>query len=167
MHNHETALYLEGLPYPRCLYVDKTQLVEDLIRKNVKPKDILSTLKKENVENLSILPTIYNARQKFRMKENSGKTQIQVVMSFLAENGYIYYSRADKSINELQDLSLEMWRAFPHVMLMDATYKTNMYKIPLLEIVGVTPTNQTFCVAFIYMHKETKSNYTWALECLK
>ena len=78
--------------------------MEDLIRKNVKPKDILSTLKKENVENLSILPTIYNARQKFRMKENSGKTQIQVVMSFLAENGYIYYSRADKSINELQDL---------------------------------------------------------------
>ena len=173
MHNHETALYLEGLPYPRCLYVDKTQLVEDLIRKNVKPKDILSTLKKENAENLSILSTIYNARKKFRMKENSGKTQMQVVMSFLAENGYIYYSCGDKSTNELQYLffshhkSLEMWHAFSHVMLMDATYKTNRYEIPLLEIVGVTPTNQTFCVAFVYMHKETKSKYTWALECLK
>ena len=60
-----------------------------------------------------------------------------------------------------------MWRAFPHVMLMDATYKTNRYETPLLEIVGVTPTNQTFCVAFVYMHKETESNYTWAIECLK
>ncbi|XP_052627589.1 uncharacterized protein LOC128134161 [Lactuca sativa] len=112
--NHEPALYFEGHPYPRHLSVDETQLVEDLIRKNVKPKDILSTLKKENVENLSILPTIYNSHQKFRMKENSGKTQMQVVMSFLAENGYIYYSHADKSTNELQDLlfahqrSLEM-----------------------------------------------------------
>ncbi|XP_023739282.1 uncharacterized protein LOC111887345 [Lactuca sativa] len=132
------------------LSIDETQLVEDLIRKNVKPKDILSTLKKENVENLSILPTIYNARQKFRMKENSGKTQMQVVMSFLAENDYMYYSRADKSTNELQDLffahqrSLEMWRTFPHVMLMDATYKTNRYEIPLLEIVGEPERHNTF-----------------------
>nr|KAJ0205549.1 hypothetical protein LSAT_V11C500242000 [Lactuca sativa] len=143
MQNHEPALYFEGHPYPRHLSVDETQLVEDLIRKNVKPKDILSTLKKENVENLSILPTIYNSHQKFRMKENSGKTQMQVVMSFLAENGYIYYSHADKSTNELQDL------LFAHQRSLE------MYEIPLLEIVGVTPTNQTFCVAFVYMHKET------------
>ena len=63
--------------------------------------------------------------------------------------------------------SLDLWRAFPHVVLMDATYKTNRYNMPLLEIVGVTSTNLTFCLAFVYMHNETESTYTWALNCLK
>ena len=39
--------------------------------------------------------------------------------------------------------------------------------MPLLEIVGVTPTNMTFCIAFVFMHKEKESNYIWALNCLK
>lgn len=50
---------------------------------------------------------------------------------------------------------------------MDATYKTNRYALPLLEIVGVTSTNNTFCVAFVFLHKEKECNYTWALNCLK
>ncbi|GKC80387.1 FAR-RED impaired response 1-like protein [Tanacetum coccineum] len=41
------------------------------------------------------------------------------------------------------------------------------YPLPLLEIVGVTPTNMTFCVAFVFMHKEKTHNYEWALRCLK
>ena len=173
IHNHVPALYLEGHPYLRRLSENETRLVEDLIRQNVKPKDILSTLKKQNVENLSILPTIYNAQKKFKKKENRGKTKMQVALSFLDDNGYIYYIRSDTSTNELRDLffahqkSLEMWLAFPHVMLMDATYNTIRYDMPLLEIVGVAPTNQTFCIAFVYLHKETESDYTWALECLK
>nr|KAJ0207701.1 hypothetical protein LSAT_V11C500259480 [Lactuca sativa] len=43
IHNHEPSLYLEGHLYPRRLSKDETRLVEDLIRKKVKPNDILST----------------------------------------------------------------------------------------------------------------------------
>ncbi|GJV63922.1 FAR-RED impaired response 1-like protein [Tanacetum coccineum] len=50
---------------------------------------------------------------------------------------------------------------------MDATYNTVRYPLPLLEIVGVTPTNMTFCVAFVFMHREKTHNYEWALRCLK
>ncbi|KAJ9557232.1 hypothetical protein OSB04_011846 [Centaurea solstitialis] len=39
--------------------------------------------------------------------------------------------------------------------------------MPLLEIVGVTLTNMSFCIAFAFMCKEKESNYTWALNCLK
>lgn len=50
---------------------------------------------------------------------------------------------------------------------MDCTYKTNRYGLPLLEIVGVTCTNLTFSVAFVYMEAEREENYIWALEKLK
>ena len=50
---------------------------------------------------------------------------------------------------------------------MDCTYKTNRYCLPLLEIVGVTSTNLTFSVAFVYLEAEHVDNYTWAMEKLQ
>ncbi|XP_052198258.1 uncharacterized protein LOC127805543 [Diospyros lotus] len=50
---------------------------------------------------------------------------------------------------------------------MDCTYKTNRYKYPLLQIVGVTSTELTFPVAFAFMDHEYKDNYTWAMERLQ
>ncbi|GAU16800.1 hypothetical protein TSUD_200430 [Trifolium subterraneum] len=50
---------------------------------------------------------------------------------------------------------------------MDCTYKTNKYRLPLLEIVGTTSTNLTFNVGFAYMESEKTDNYRWALEKLK
>ncbi|XP_062006092.1 uncharacterized protein LOC133723294 [Rosa rugosa] len=50
---------------------------------------------------------------------------------------------------------------------MDCTYKTNRYRFPLFEIVGVTSTEKTFNVAFVYILRETEENYTWALSRLR
>ncbi|KAJ9542899.1 hypothetical protein OSB04_029405, partial [Centaurea solstitialis] len=172
MHNHEPALHLEGHPYARRLTDNEARLVEDLSRKNVKPRDILSILK-QDPNNVSTSSMVYNARSKFRMLERAGKTQMQVVMSFFHEKSYVYESRVNHSTDELENLffahpkSLEFWHAFPHVVLMDATYQTNRYSLPILEIVGVTPTNKTFCIAFVLMHNEEESSYTWALSCFK
>ena len=50
---------------------------------------------------------------------------------------------------------------------MDYTYKTSRYRYPLFEIVGVTSTELTFHVAFVFMNHEYEDNYTWAMERLK
>ncbi|KAI8543066.1 hypothetical protein RHMOL_Rhmol08G0189400 [Rhododendron molle] len=60
-----------------------------------------------------------------------------------------------------------MLRAFPRVLMMDCMYKTNRYKFPLLQIVGVTCTELTFNVAFAFIECEKEENYTWVLEKLK
>ena len=58
---------------------------------------------------------------------------------------------------------VKMINAFNTVFLMDNTYKTKRYRLPLLEIVGVTPTEMTFCAAFVYMEVEREANFVWAL----
>ncbi|XP_060969857.1 uncharacterized protein LOC133037065 [Cannabis sativa] len=50
---------------------------------------------------------------------------------------------------------------------MDCTYKTNRYRLRLLEIVGVTSTEYTFSIAFVFLESEQEDNYTWALDRLK
>ncbi|KAL5161917.1 Receptor-like protein 15 [Glycine soja] len=44
------------------------------------------------------------------------------------------------------------------------TYKTNRYRLPLLDFVGVTPTGMTFSVGFTYLEGERLNNVVLALE---
>ncbi|XP_035834355.1 uncharacterized protein LOC110884635 [Helianthus annuus] len=60
-----------------------------------------------------------------------------------------------------------MWRAFPHVMMIDATYKTNIYNMPFIQIVGMTPTNKSFIIAHAVVSKERGDNFVWVLERVK
>ena len=172
-HNHEPSMYMEGHPFAMRLSDKESRLVQDLTELNVKPLDILATLKEQNENNVSSLTTIYNFRHKFRISQREGRSPIQNVMHILHNKGYDFEYRLNQSTNELEELffmhptSLKMWQAFPHVVLMDATYKTNKYNLPFLEIVGVTSTNKTFSIAFAFMHNEKTSNYVWALTCLK
>ncbi|KAI5427084.1 hypothetical protein KIW84_032494 [Lathyrus oleraceus] len=50
---------------------------------------------------------------------------------------------------------------------MGNTYKTNKYRQPLFEIVGMTSTELTFDIAFAYMESEQTENFCWVLEKLK
>nr|KAJ0210928.1 hypothetical protein LSAT_V11C400197040 [Lactuca sativa] len=171
-HNHPPAQHMEGHPFIRRLSVDETRLVEDLTRKNLPPRDILSTLKGQNENNVSVIQTVYNAQQKIRRQEQAGKTPMQVLMSILHTNNYLYKFTTGDS-NELENLffvhptSWKIWRAFPHVLMIDTTYKTNKYNKPLVEIVGVTSTRKTFSVGFAFIHREKEANYTWVLNCVK
>ncbi|KAL8494130.1 hypothetical protein ACS0TY_025063 [Phlomoides rotata] len=63
--------------------------------------------------------------------------------------------------------SVALLHAFPDILIMDCTYKTNRYQLPLLEIVGVTSTDMTFSIAFAYMKSERADNYLWACDLLK
>ena len=94
-------------------------------------------------------------------------------MSSLKDKHFlIEYSVNDLS-NELENIffihpkSLDIWRAFPHVLLIDATYKTNKYNMPFVEIVGVTSTNKTFSIAFAFIMNEKEESYNWVLTCLR
>jgi len=48
--------------------------------------------------------------------------------------------------------------------LIDSTYKTNRYRLPLFDFVGVTPTGMTFSAGFAYLEGERVNNIVWALE---
>nr|KAJ0225026.1 hypothetical protein LSAT_V11C100046460 [Lactuca sativa] len=149
----------------------RTRLVANLTRKNMVPRDILSTLKVQNENNVSTIKTIYYAQQKIRMHEQPGRTPMHVLMSLLHTNDYVYEFTTNDS-NELENLffihptSWKIWRAFPHVLITDATYKTNKYNKPFVQIVGVTSTQKTFSVGFAFIHREKEANYTWVLNCL-
>jgi hypothetical protein len=51
--------------------------------------------------------------------------------------------------------------------MMDATYKTNRFKMPLLHFVGVTSMDTNFSAAFCFLPGETAEDYLWAIQSFK
>ena len=60
----------------------------------------------------------------------------------------------------------EMWRKNAEVMIIDNTYKTNRFKLPFLNICGISNISMTFNIAFALISKEDEEAYLWALERL-
>lgn len=50
------------------------------------------------------------------------------------------------------------------MLIIDTTYKTNKYKLPLLEIVGITSTEKTYSAGFAFLEREKEETVTWVLE---
>jgi hypothetical protein len=173
VHNHPAAKHFEGHSYAARLSNEENSVLVDMSKNMVKPKDILVTLKNRDSSNVSTLRTIYNARQKYKVTEMAGRSQMQQLLSKLSEHNYIEFHRSCNNNDSVKDLfwasplSIDLLHAFPHVLLMDCTYKTNRYRLPLLEIVGVTSTNMTFSVASAYLYSEREEHYVWALDKLK
>jgi len=59
---------------------------------------------------------------------------------------------------------VKLYNACNLVFLIDSTYKTNSYRLSLLDFVGVTPTRMTFSTSFAYLEEECLNNVVWALE---
>lgn len=173
VHNHPVTQHVEGHSYAGRLTEQEANILVDLSRSNISPKEILQTLKQRDMHNVSTIKAIYNARHKYRVGEQVGQLHMHQLLDKLRKHGYIEWHRYNDETDCFKDLfwahpfAVGLLRAFPTVLMIDCTYKTSMYPFSFLEIVGVTSTELTFSIAFAYLESERDDNYTWALERLR
>ncbi|KAH1256839.1 Protein FAR1-RELATED SEQUENCE 5 [Glycine max] len=156
IHNHELAKSLVGHPYAGRLTKDEKKIIADMTKSMVKPKNILLTLKEHNVNSCTTIKQIYNARNAYRSSIRGADTEMQHLMKLFERDQYIHWHRLKDEI-VVHDL---FW-CHPDAV---NTYKTNRYRFPLLDFVGVTPTTMTFSAGFVYLEAERVNNIVWALE---
>ena len=89
VHNHLAVEHLEGHSYTERLSKQETSLLVDISKSLVRPKDILSTLKRRDALNVTTMKMIYNARQRCKVAEKAGRSQMQHLLDKLAEARYI------------------------------------------------------------------------------
>ncbi|KAH1209619.1 Protein FAR1-RELATED SEQUENCE 5 [Glycine max] len=169
VHNHELAKSLVGHPYTgRLTKVEKT-LIADMTKSMVKPRNILLTLKEHNANSCTTIKQIYNARSAFRSSIRGSDLEMQHLMKLIERDQYIYWHRI-KDEDVVRDIfwchpdSVKLVNACNLVILIDITYKTNRYRLPLLDFVGMTPTGMTFFAGFAYVEGERVNNLVWALQ---
>ncbi|KAH1212597.1 Protein FAR1-RELATED SEQUENCE 5 [Glycine max] len=107
-------------------------------------KKIIADMTKSMVKPKNILLTL---------KEHNADNCTTIKQIYNARSAYCSSIRgADTEMQHLMKL------------LEHSTYKTNRYRLPLLDFVGVTPTAMTFSAGFAYLEAERVNNIVWALE---
>ncbi|XP_057543385.1 protein FAR1-RELATED SEQUENCE 2-like [Amaranthus tricolor] len=152
--------------------VDIRQHIRDLSATGMQPAFIMSSIRRNFPRFYASMNQIYNERQSIRREEMDGRTPLQHCLYMATEHNYVVWRDLD-SEDQLTRLlianptSIQMLRSWPHVVLIDTTYKTNKQKWPLCEIIGMTPTNHNFLVALCLMRDEAAVSYSWVLERLR
>ncbi|CAH1770883.1 10294_t:CDS:1, partial [Entrophospora sp. SA101] len=115
--------------------------------------------------------TIYNTLHSIREERLDGRTPIQALFDKLQESDFEFDYQHDHQ-NHITHLffahriSIALTRTYPVVLLLDCTYKTNRYRMPLLNVVGMTSFNTTFFSCFAFLKDEKEADYEWALTCI-
>ncbi|KAK2358924.1 protein FAR1-RELATED SEQUENCE [Trifolium repens] len=173
VHNHEFDKELDGHLVQGRLKPEEKELVAEMTRNLVPPRNIMSTMKDRDPKNVTHKKMLYNVRHRMRQKERGPRNEIQHFFHCLEQKQYVFKFRPDdldenstvvKDIFFAHPTSVALFNTFPSVLLMDSTYKTNRYGRPLFEMVGSTSTGLTFNVAFAFLTNEKEENFTWALQ---
>ncbi|XP_058726758.1 protein FAR1-RELATED SEQUENCE 5-like [Vicia villosa] len=170
VHNHGLPDRLEGHSFVGRLTTDEKQHVADLTKRHVPPRHILISLQKRDPENVTRITQIYKHKSVIEAEIRGPRSEIQHLLKLIEEANYVYWSRKRDDCEVVRDMfwahpdSVKLLNLFPTVLIMDATYKTNKYRQPLFEIVGMTSTELTFAVAFAYMECEQTESFIWVLE---
>ncbi|XP_077252535.1 protein FAR1-RELATED SEQUENCE 5-like [Tasmannia lanceolata] len=134
----------------------------------IQPHQMLTSLRRSNPQLLAISRDVYNCTAKIRKDILAGRTPIQALLDELADGGFYYSVEYDEGrLTHLffaHPKSIALSRSYSNVFVMDCTYKTNKYKMPLLDVVGVTSFNSSFYSCFAFLQKDETENYVWALK---
>lgn len=174
VHNHRLIKYSEGQRHMARLSPEEKNYVRQQTKAQVRPSAIArglgETFGKESAPDIR---QIYNLTSNIRHEARKGLNHAQHMLAMAQKYHYTYFFEKDYDTNRLTYVfmshpeGLRLLRSYPYVIIIDSTYKTNLYKMPLVEIVGITPVGKTFLIAYALMFDETKESYVWLLEKLR
>ena len=147
--------------------------IDSQLKAQTTPGQVLTSLRLDDNNCILHKKDIYNARQSLRRKTLGPLSPMQYLLQNLERDNWFFQYRATELSNEVTHLffvekhTVEILKKNSEVLLMDCTYKTNKYKLPLLVIVGHTCLGTTFYVGFAFVAKKQKEDFVWVLTALK
>ncbi|MBW0592494.1 hypothetical protein O181_132209 [Austropuccinia psidii MF-1] len=168
-HSHHATENIMAHPSFRKLNEQEKSQISQMFESLLMPRKIQAQLcSQRDSDRPVILQDISNQVKKIKKDKLKGRRPIDALIDTFKQGNFVWASARDSeghitSLFFTHPLAIKLFHGFPHVILMDCTYKTNKYKMPLFNIVGFSSTNKTFSRAFCLMNNETEPSYTWAL----
>jgi hypothetical protein len=170
-HNHEPIPVI-ALPHHRQIVEETRTTIEHMTQAGSMPREIASAIRLADPTVRILAQDIYNERRKQRVERLAGKSPIEAMVIWLENSEWFAEVKQDidgrvTHIIFAHPKSIALLKRYPEVLLMDCTYKTNRFGLPLLDIIGCTGLNKSFFAAFVFISKEEEGDYIWALERLR
>jgi len=145
-----------------------------LTASNTETKHIWLNIREQNPDSAVLAQDIRNERAALRREALNGDILIVALGKMLEKDkdwAYsIAYNHETKAVNRLffaHATAITLARTWPEVLLMDTTYRTNYYNLPLLHFLGRLPTGKNFTITFCFISDKNERMFSWALRMLK
>jgi len=169
-HNHDMTDVLKGHKTVGRLNPNECVHLNEMVDSNVPSRQMLTNLRKRNCTTSTTIKHVYNACHRYRRSIRGTRTNMQHLLKSLVDHDYVYHYTKYHDYDDVSDVfwahpnSIKLFNTFSMVLVLDSTYKTNKYRLPLIEFIGNTSTMKTFYISFAYMMSERQDNVNWALE---
>jgi hypothetical protein len=169
LHNHDLS---NGYAENRRLSSAEKKEITQMATDGISRKEILSSLRSKYGNYHSTAKDVANVIDRYRTESLAGRSPIEALHDSLTSEDFIFEVKTAETGNVrglflVHPESVQLARRFSDVFIMDYTYKTNRYGMPLLNIVGITATYHTFNAGFAFLSREDDAEYTWALQALQ
>lgn len=178
-HNHDGALEASH-PGLRKYFMNRSEVMADIraqANSLQKPDQILTflTQKYELSPESPIVghKDIYNALQKIREEALGNRTAIQALnVALHNDDDWFCRQKLDRKgrvehLFFINTASKEMIKAYGELLILDCTYKTNRYRMPLAIMTEVTDLNTSFYAGMCFMKGEDLEDYKWLIQTIK
>src|SRR3954463_10825051 len=112
---------------------------------------------------VSNIKQVYSERYNLKVIKMDLRSEMQYLLKILGDNQYVSSFRTCEDKVTVRDILL----THPESINLCNKYKTNKYRLQLLEIIGVTSTDKTYSVGFAFLECEKEDNFRWALRICK
>jgi len=171
-HNHPAAETSSAFASHRQLTDSQLQIVHANHLARIAPIRTVIALRQQD-STLEIIPRdIYNINAELGRTKRQGRSPPEALIIELelqkakGEIVFTYEKDSQGHINFLFLAAVKSVKYFnknPEIVLLDCTYKTNRFGMPLLHIMGVDGLNQTFTIAVCFLDQETGEFYDKAI----
>ncbi|KAI5656352.1 hypothetical protein M9H77_25145 [Catharanthus roseus] len=144
-HNYAISVYTHGHAQAAKLTDEQLIQMEQFRKSHVPPRNILRFFWEQNVGCAVNAQKIYNVVAKIKNNRIHGRNTVEEVLCLSAQRCYTVFYRNCEDNDVLSDIvvahptSIEIMKTWPYVLIIDTTFKTNKYNMPLLEAVGMMP----------------------------
>lgn len=112
---------------------------------------------------------VRNELRRHRQQLWGGATPFQQFLNILNGEAYKKFVRRenDESTGRINAIlwtdqaNISLWKKNPDVVSYDATYCTNRYNMPLVQVTGTTCTHSTFMIAYALVSSEDEEGHKW------
>ena len=166
-HNHPLEENLVGHSIARRMTTGQESLIINAIATGAPPRAALALAREQDPTFLASSQDVKNLKKKKRKDFLAGRSLIDAFFESLQNSGHTFQVELGSN-GEVVNLflanpiSIELARKYNKIILMDCTYKTNKYRMPVLNIIGITPNSTSFFVGFCFMKQEETGDFKLA-----
>jgi hypothetical protein len=141
-HNHLPSLRPSAHPSHRQLSTTTKNTIKTFFQAGIQPRQTLTFLQQADPTTLAQPQEIYNENAALRRANRQGQSTTEALIQYLQDKGIKHSILKDPRSRQLKGLfiacpeSIEYLQSHHDVLLIDNTYKTNQFELPLMDIIG-------------------------------